>query len=179
MANTTSSYPSPPPSVVGTSVSSNISTKYHHVRPDLTSATLAASQLPAQKIPNSPPNSPQESPQQKPGVRWSDRQQPSFSNRRSDSQARLSVVDMKWGVLFEADGRGTTRLEQILRGLAKYIVSQPSDDFNVPRLPNSRSRRCLLALSLLPLQRYPDSMRSIAWFLRLTHFKVRYHGSIA
>jgi len=62
-------------------------------------------------------------------VRFSE---PSHDDRRketrqpsSTSRARveLSVVDQKWGVLFDRKGQPTPRLEQVLKGLANYIVS--------------------------------------------------------
>ncbi len=40
----------------------------------------------------------------------------------SSSGVELSPVDLKWGVLFEASGQPTKRLEEILKVLANYIV---------------------------------------------------------
>lgn len=36
---------------------------------------------------------------------------------------QLSLIDEKWGRLFDERGLATARLEQVLRGLANYIVS--------------------------------------------------------
>jgi hypothetical protein len=37
--------------------------------------------------------------------------------------AELSAVDQKWGLLFDNERNPTARLGQVLRGLAKHIVS--------------------------------------------------------
>ncbi|PKS06930.1 hypothetical protein jhhlp_005526 [Lomentospora prolificans] len=36
----------------------------------------------------------------------------------------LSIVDRRWGELFDKDGKATKRLGQVLRGVANYLISQ-------------------------------------------------------
>lgn len=43
--------------------------------------------------------------------------------RYPGSNLELSTVDLKWGTLFDGDGKPTPRLKQILRGLANHLVS--------------------------------------------------------
>lgn len=78
-----------------------------------------------------PPPSITGSPKLRPTVHFSERAPPKLHHRtpsRSEAASRagagpeLSVVDLQWGRLFTGDGEPTTRLLQVLRGLANYIV---------------------------------------------------------
>ena len=48
----------------------------------------------------------------------------SFRSTSTRSSVELSVVDQKWGILFDNDGHPTGRLRQILTGLAEYIAAR-------------------------------------------------------
>ncbi|RDA89455.1 hypothetical protein CP532_6118 [Ophiocordyceps camponoti-leonardi (nom. inval.)] len=74
-----------------------------------------------------------DSPKLRPTVHFSDRPPPKLNHRaqnRADSSAKttpvseLSVVDLQWGRLFTGNGEPTTRLRQVLRGLAGYVISE-------------------------------------------------------
>ncbi|RDA91961.1 hypothetical protein CP533_1362 [Ophiocordyceps camponoti-saundersi (nom. inval.)] len=74
-----------------------------------------------------------DSPKLRPTVHFSDRPPPKLNHRgqtRSDTSAKstpvseLSVVDLQWGRLFTGNGEPTTRLRQVLRGLASYVISE-------------------------------------------------------
>ncbi|MBE3045084.1 hypothetical protein IMZ48_21525 [Candidatus Bathyarchaeota archaeon] len=45
--------------------------------------------------------------------------------RQPSREPDLSPVDKCWGELFDANGKATKRLGQVLRGLASYLVSSP------------------------------------------------------
>lgn len=45
-------------------------------------------------------------------------------NASSSNEFELTAIDKRWGVLFEKDGSHTTRMEQVIRGLAKYITEE-------------------------------------------------------
>jgi hypothetical protein len=51
----------------------------------------------------------------------------------SKSTLQLSPIDQKWGQLFDDRGHATKRLEQVLRGLATYIVSAHSSASRGPK----------------------------------------------
>ncbi|PHH68468.1 hypothetical protein CDD80_7491 [Ophiocordyceps camponoti-rufipedis] len=74
-----------------------------------------------------------ESPKLRPTVHFSERPPPKLHHRgqtRPESAAKtaaaseLSVVDLQWGRLFTGNGEPTTRLRQVLRGLAGYVISE-------------------------------------------------------
>ena len=94
---------------------------------------------------HTPPESPQISPNSRPTVRFSDRvpvvlqsrppPQPRHSapnisrpvvNSESEGKKSMSVVDLKWGKLFDERCEPTPRLYQFLKGIANYIVSSSS-----------------------------------------------------
>ena len=84
----------------------------------------------ASKLPTAP-SSITSSPKLRPTVHFSDRappklhQQPSSRSSTTSSAGQspeLSVIDRQWGKLFTGVGEPTTRLLQVLRGLANYIV---------------------------------------------------------
>ncbi|PNY19944.1 Uncharacterized protein TCAP_07459 [Tolypocladium capitatum] len=118
----------------------------HSVRPAASSSeasfktaqqTLRNPFLPSSDTPNSnlptPPSSVTGSPKLRPTVHFSERAPPKLHRRtssRSDTTSwasagpELSVVDLQWGRLFMGDGEPTTRLLQILRGVANYINNE-------------------------------------------------------
>ncbi|KAF4585827.1 hydroxyproline-rich glycoprotein DZ-HRGP [Ophiocordyceps camponoti-floridani] len=74
-----------------------------------------------------------DSPKLRPTVHFSERPPPKLNHRgqaRPESAAKtaaaseLSVVDLQWGRLFTGNGEPTTRLRQVLRGLAGYVISE-------------------------------------------------------
>ncbi|KAI1800918.1 hypothetical protein F4811DRAFT_556331 [Daldinia bambusicola] len=89
-------------------------------------STSTTSTAAAIKTPPSP-TSPLIGDTSRPGVRFTDRGPPRTSaghlpavHRRSSSSAGTGVVE--WGVLFDENGYATTRNNQFLRSLAKYII---------------------------------------------------------
>lgn len=75
-------------------------------------------------------SSPQSSPRASHSVRFRDRgpvvlhaeTRPSPAEVDGQGARRYSVVDQKWGVLFDQRGEPTARLGQLLRGIANYMV---------------------------------------------------------
>ncbi|RCI12346.1 hypothetical protein L249_0403 [Ophiocordyceps polyrhachis-furcata BCC 54312] len=74
-----------------------------------------------------------DSPKLRPTVHFSDRPPPKLNHRAQDRAAtsakttpvsELSIVDLQWGRLFTGNGEPTTRLRQVLRGLAGYVISE-------------------------------------------------------
>jgi len=69
------------------------------------------------------------SPERQTLVRFAEEQKRAAAGRVSKpssptrSVPQLSPIDEKWGQLFDDRGGATKRLEQVLRGLANYIVS--------------------------------------------------------
>lgn len=47
---------------------------------------------------------------------------PRLTLNKTFSTADLSILDQKWGALFDNDMEPTTRLGQVWRGIANYIV---------------------------------------------------------
>lgn len=72
------------------------------------------------------------SPERQISVRFAEAEEPApaaqgnKSSTSPPSGTRLSPIDEKWGELFDNRGRATERLDQVLRGLANYIVSPSS-----------------------------------------------------
>lgn len=67
-----------------------------------------------------------------------DKRKVRFSNRLphvagATSKVELSIIDQKWGRLFDNKGTPTKRLGQFLRGLANYIIRdfQPKESIVV------------------------------------------------
>ncbi|PFH55623.1 hypothetical protein XA68_17935 [Ophiocordyceps unilateralis] len=74
-----------------------------------------------------------DSPKLRPTVHFSERPPPKLNHRaeaRPETTAKmaaaqeLSVVDLQWGRLFTGNGEPTTRLRQVLRGLAGFVISE-------------------------------------------------------
>ncbi|KAI9155410.1 hypothetical protein HJFPF1_07993 [Paramyrothecium foliicola] len=82
----------------------------------------------------------------KPTVRWSNRPPIVLHNRlsashtsptmarptlpdRTSTDPGLSAVDLKWGELFNSQGQPTKRFEQVVRGVADYLIAEfsPAD----------------------------------------------------
>lgn len=61
------------------------------------------------------------------------------SRKTSESFTEPNAVDQAWGILFDSRGYPTQRLEEVLRGLANYIVSTLSDT-RLGELPDTVSR---------------------------------------
>ncbi|POR32917.1 Uncharacterized protein TPAR_06855 [Tolypocladium paradoxum] len=141
---------------------------------------LPNSNAPTPNLPT-PPSSTAGSPKLRPTVHFSERAPPKLHHRtpsRSDTTSRasagpeLSVVDLQWGRLFMGDGEPTTRLLQVLRGLANYIAKNnespkslvvtpdklhafykrfrlDKEQYHLQRIFNSDSRKSLKNLELL------------------------------
>ncbi|KAM4066845.1 hydroxyproline-rich glycoprotein DZ-HRGP [Hirsutella rhossiliensis] len=104
------------------------------------------------------------SPKLRPTVHFSERPPPRLNSRvlaRSDSAAKtnsvpeLSVVDLQWGRLFTGCGEPTTRLRQVLRGLANYINAEYEPKNSVVITPGKLYtfyKRCQLDVELYPFQ---------------------------
>jgi hypothetical protein len=63
----------------------------------------------------------------RPSVHWRTRARQSLIGDKKDKQDNAAegekgMIDMKWGTLFDQEGKTTERLGEVLRGLAKYIV---------------------------------------------------------
>ncbi|KND92487.1 hypothetical protein TOPH_02650 [Tolypocladium ophioglossoides CBS 100239] len=138
-----------------------------HRNPSLPNSNIPATNLPT------PPSSITGSPKLRPTVHFSERAPPKLHHRtssRSDTASRagaapeLSVVDLQWGRLFMGDGEPTTRLLQVLRGLANYICLAITPDklhafykrfrldreqYRFQRVFGSDSRKSLKNLELL------------------------------
>ena len=69
------------------------------------------------------------SPEKQTLVRFAEEQKRAVAGRGSKPSSptnpgpQLSPIDEKWGQLFDDRGGATIRLEQVLRGLADYVVS--------------------------------------------------------
>ena len=79
-------------------------------------------------LPHTPPASPHQKPQANHAASRmppSSGTPPSMAQRRQSSgrEADCNPVDKTWGELFDANGKATKRLGQVLRGLANYLVS--------------------------------------------------------
>lgn len=93
----------------------------------------------------------------------------------SKSSLQLSSLDEKWGVLFDDRGSATKRLEQVLRGLANYIVSELSCFANVDGLLTGLDRltsSCLRRASSSRPRRWHPSTPSTNSTARCIHSRV-------
>ena len=81
-------------------------------------------------LPHTPPASPNQRPQAcPPSIRTvpSSGPPPPPAQRRQSRvpETDMHPIDKSWGQLFDANGKATKRLGQVLRGLASYLVSGP------------------------------------------------------
>jgi len=116
--------------------------------------TVAAGQLRNESPPAEPPA-------RQLTVRFSDEVETSGDAGRQTIRPQkpsdgLSVVDQAWGLLFDSNDEPTARLEEVLRGLANYIVCR-----RIPSTSKSQSRADLD--SARPSSSYQD----VAWSLPL------------
>ncbi|KAF4508406.1 hypothetical protein G6O67_004789 [Ophiocordyceps sinensis] len=114
--------------------------------------------------PSPPSSSAPGSPKLRPTVHFSERPPPKLNSRtlaRPDSAAKtncapeLSVVDLQWGRLFTGCGEPTTRLRQVLRGLANYINAECKPANSIVMTPEKLYafyKKCQIDGELYPFQ---------------------------
>ncbi|PHH76314.1 hypothetical protein CDD83_4269 [Cordyceps sp. RAO-2017] len=116
------------------------------------------------KPPPPPVSSAPSSPKLRPTVHFSERPAPRLHHRaparseasdKSSAGPELSIVDLQWGRLFTGYGEPTTRLRQVLRGLADYINAEyePKNSLVItPGKLHTFYKKCQLDVELYPFQ---------------------------
>ncbi|SPO03411.1 uncharacterized protein DNG_06094 [Cephalotrichum gorgonifer] len=94
-------------------------------------------------LPQTPPASPRQRPQDgrpggtAPSGAATPQSYQAQAKPAEDRESKLSPVDKSWGDLYDANGRATKRLGQVLRGVANYLISQSSTPENAVVSPSN------------------------------------------
>ncbi|KJZ71979.1 hypothetical protein HIM_08659 [Hirsutella minnesotensis 3608] len=127
----------------------------------------SASSRPSSDYPTCYPSPPSSSttsgsPRLRPTVHFSERPPPRLNSRpqsrleptvKREPSPELSVVDLQWGRLFTGCGEPTTRLRQVLRGLATYINAEYEPKHSIvirPEKLHAFYKRCQLDVEIYP-----------------------------